>query len=164
MSLKKILLVGNGPYLNRGCEAIVRGTMEIIRKEFGSGFDVDAFSYLKPSYVQSQQEAESDTAIKNYSLWNKRWSRDWWELQMVRRFGISKDCPSARLRNSLKNADAALLVGGDNYTFDYGFPYNHIEVNNFIQKAGVPLVLWGASVGPFDSLPDLKPVILDHLK
>ncbi|MGH2713716.1 MAG: hypothetical protein ACRDSN_10900 [Pseudonocardiaceae bacterium] len=30
-----VLLVGNGPYLNRGCEAMVRGTAVVLRAAFG---------------------------------------------------------------------------------------------------------------------------------
>jgi hypothetical protein len=39
-ALPHFLLVGNGPYLNRGCEAIVRGTMAILCQAFGEGFRV----------------------------------------------------------------------------------------------------------------------------
>ena len=50
----KILLVGNAPHRNRGCEAIVRGTMEILSATYGGDLDVPLGVSGSPETVAAQ--------------------------------------------------------------------------------------------------------------
>jgi colanic acid/amylovoran biosynthesis protein len=74
-----VLLVGNGSYQNRGCEAIVRGTMEILRREFGSEIRAQAGVYADASIVREQSAREADAAVSSFCLdgMGPRWSRVW---------------------------------------------------------------------------------------
>lgn len=58
--LPRLLLVGNGPHSNRGCEAIVRGTMAILRKEYGGSFRVTLGTFDSVSAVAYQAAQETD--------------------------------------------------------------------------------------------------------
>ena len=61
--LSKFLFVGNGPYKNRGCEAIVRGTMNILRQHFGKNICADVGIYGNVSLLQEQLVNESDQNV-----------------------------------------------------------------------------------------------------
>jgi polysaccharide pyruvyl transferase WcaK-like protein len=52
------------------------------------------------------------------------------------------------------NAVCALQIGGDNYSLDYGRPEEVISLDSYLHGRRVPIVLWGASVGPFESDPE----------
>ena len=65
-SSNRILFVGNGSYQNRGCEAIVRGTMEILRKTIGADVGIDAGSYGSAEGIRVQEAEETDGAIHNF--------------------------------------------------------------------------------------------------
>jgi colanic acid/amylovoran biosynthesis protein len=163
------ILVGNGPYSNRGCEAIVRGTLAILRREFGDRVRVTVVSMAPKDVVDRQAAVESDSAIAHiaHDRGRGRWSADWAHLQILkclhpfsdvyyRPRDLPKLLTSRRygvLDAHLKSADAVLQIGGDNYSLDYGWPEAFLAVDRYVQRHGVPVVLWGASVGPFDAAP-----------
>ena len=62
------LLVGSGPYTNRGCEAIVRGTMAILHRQFGEDFRVTLASFETPDIVAAQAAHEIDPLITHVAL------------------------------------------------------------------------------------------------
>lgn len=162
------LLVGNGPYQNRGCEAIVRGTMEILRQEFGPDIHAKAGVYAASNIVQEQNTAETDAAVNSFCLdgMEPRWSRVWWEMQVNRRLGTSFAAQHRPLVKPLSSACVALEVGGDNYSLYHtgGKPERFMAVDRFIQKRGIPVVLWGASVGLFDRDSIFAPIMFRHLR
>lgn len=148
---KKFLFMGNSSYSNRGCEAIVRGTMEIFRREFE---EVTITSAYFPDQGCSDAEGELDNAIHHNPLrFLPRWSASWFAWQALKR--MSEDQAGHLYFRSLQieadKADAILLVGGDNYSLDYGALSLelHKRVSLFGFGSGKPVVLWGASIGPF---------------
>lgn len=161
------LLVGNGSYQNRGCEAIIRGTMEILRREFGPDTRAQAGVYAIAKLVGEQTAAETDPSIHSFSLdgMGPRWSRAWWEMQANKRLGTSCVAQHRPVAEALSGTCVALEVGGDNYSINHhnGRPEIFMAMDRFIQKRGVPVVLWGASVGPFDSDPVFAPHMFNHL-
>jgi polysaccharide pyruvyl transferase WcaK-like protein len=159
------LLVGNGPYHNRGCEAIVRGTMEILRREFGPDIHAEAGVYASDEVVASQNIHELDPAIHSFPIMGMgpRLSRKWWASQANRRLGCRFSPQCWDWQPLLKTTAVALEVGGDNYSLDYGKPDGFLDMDRFIQRRGIPIVLWGASVGPFDDAPEFAARIFTHL-
>ena len=166
MAPANFLLVGNGTYLNRGCEAIVRGTMEILRHEFGDDTKVTLVSIGSAEAVRRQAENEYDPYITHLPMnWEfKRWSKLWWQRQCNKHLGTCMGAPLAVLAPHLPTADAILEIGGDNYSLDYGLPWLFVEMDRVIMKRRRPLVLWGASVGPFDKNPRFKQTMVSHLQ
>jgi len=64
----------------------------------------------------------------------------------------------------LKEAKAVLSVGGDNYSLDYGKPLLFTMLDDLVLKHNKPIIIWGASVGPFDKIPDFERYMTAHLK
>lgn len=162
----KLFFVGNGSYQNRGCEAIVRGTMEILRRRISPELQIDAGSYGDPGTIQSQAEREIDPAIKNFRLTSSapRWSRHWFESQANHRIGTTFAAHHAGLKSRAKDRQFALEIGGDNYSLDYGIPRHLLAMDNFLQSHGVPVVVWGASIGPFNREPAFEQEMFSHLQ
>jgi colanic acid/amylovoran biosynthesis protein len=163
-----VLLVGNGPYLNRGCEAIVRGTAVILRAAFGPDVRIlhaCTSTAVPPAEVERQNRAETDPGIKHISIAQdpSRGSRAWLAWQLSRRLRLRVPGPYGALDPPLADARVMLEVGGDNYSLDYGFPWPLMELDRHAARRGVPVVLWGASVGPFDSRPDVAGEMHSHL-
>jgi colanic acid/amylovoran biosynthesis protein len=162
----QFVFVGNGSYQNRGCEAIVRGTMEILRQEFGEPIQVSAGVYADQAEIQKQNIEEIDSAILSRSISGvgPRLSLKWWAAQANKRLGARFEPQHWGMKSVTQNAIAALEVGGDNYSLDYGRPENFMALDNFLQAQGLPVVLWGASVGPFDKDLEFAPRMFDHLR
>lgn len=167
MSTSRVALVGNAPYANRGCEAIVRGTMEILQATFGE-VNVVSGSFGNPELVRAQGVDETDDRIRHIPLWQtkalRRWTLPWVTHRVLRRFGRSGMLDYKALQESFTNVAVVLEIGGDNYSLDYGIPYDYVALDRWFFDRGIPVVLWGASVGPFDRLPKFERHMIQHLK
>ena len=158
------LFVGNGSHLNRGCEAIVRGTVNILRHSFGDCHFINAnFDVTNPPFMP--EETDSDITHKPIAFL-KRWSPKWITGQILKRTNqkLASIFYFGSLKGDIANSDAVLSVGGDNYSLDYGVPKQYINLDNYVLKQNKPLIIWGASVGSFDSNPEFAKVIHRHLK
>ena len=112
LRLPHFLLVGNGPYANRGCEAIVRGTLGILRREFGPDIRATVASFQHKSLVDRQAANETDPAITHVALERSldRWSRRWWHYQLLRVSRPRADLQHRMLDPHLPTACAALRL------------------------------------------------------
>ena len=167
LSAQPFLIVHGGPYIeNRGCEAILRGTLEILRHEFGSAARATVSVDASPQVVATQNASESDPSVSSFAMagGGPRWSADWWMGQFNRRFGTSFYPHFRVLKKPAKSAAVALQIGGDHYTLDYGQPLGFMAMDRYLQTLGLPVVIWGASIGPFDADPAFAPRIFDHLR
>ena len=156
--MNQFLLVGNAPYLNRGCEAIVRGTMKILRKSFGDDVLVTNASFGPRPVLEEQAKNEKDPAITNVHLDGEttRFSKRWLLQRLNQRLGASIGMPYPILDTALNQSCAALEVGGDNYSLDYGEPWSFLELDWYLESRGIPVSIWGASVGPFSANPGFE--------
>ena len=161
-----LLFVGNGPYRNRGCEAIVRGTMEILSDTFGVDLSVRAGVMASPEAVRLQAESETDPRITHFSVSQvgQRFSRKWWLAQANKHLGTVFQHHVDDLHPHLAGGAIALQVGGDNYSLDYGRPLAFMAIDRMLKRHNVPVIIWGASVGPFDDDPDFAPQMFEHLR
>jgi len=185
MASPHFLLVGNGPYANRGCEAIVRGTMAILRREFGEDVRVTVASFGPPDEIARQAVTETDAHIRHVWLpystvrgvapFSMAWfRRQFWRVhgKLLRSSGrptlspndIERVIDLGNLNGSASDADCALQIGGDNYSLDYGLPIGFMRIDRYLWSAGVPVVLWGASVGPFGAHPQFAIEMFTHLR
>ncbi|MCL6582187.1 MAG: polysaccharide pyruvyl transferase family protein [bacterium] len=161
------ILAGNGPYENRGCEAIIRGTVEILRHYFNDPHFVAVSNYTSCSQLKRQKLSEIDPAIIHKRVKPlKKFEFDWF-LWILARFLYP---PGKRyilyqeMLPYLKKAAAVLSVGGDNYSLDYGIPVRFTELDEVVLAKRKPMVIWGASVGPFDRIPEYERYMIEHLK
>jgi colanic acid/amylovoran biosynthesis protein len=168
------ILAGNGPYANRGCEAIVRGTTKILREHFKDP------SFLCLTHIQSEEQfrrqclEETDPAITHLrarkvsmrQVLQSFWKPDTWIYAYQSLFDPAalKYQVYREMLPHLDGATAVLSVGGDNYSLDYGVPRLFTGLDDIVLEKKKPLAIWGASVGPFDTMPDYERYMSHHLR
>ncbi|MFH1897590.1 MAG: polysaccharide pyruvyl transferase family protein [Candidatus Desantisbacteria bacterium] len=161
------VLAGNGPYDNRGCEAIVRGTVEILREYFNDPRFVVASVFHDRNQFHSQCFGETNNAITHISINTAKRYNFTWQLRQINRILHLQNIafyPYKNMDLPVKEAIAVLSIGGDNYSLSYSKPDLYLALDDFVLKRNSPLIIWGASVGPFDKDPDFEAKIIPHLK
>jgi colanic acid/amylovoran biosynthesis protein len=155
-SAKTFLFIGNGSTANRGCEAILLSTIDMLEVAFsGSTFincsykddRIGEAPYLRRSNLIHRPHPPRRTIRGILWQFRKRMFRHRFNFQGL-----------------LTRADAVFALGGDNYSLDYGVPMEFFRANEVVVNAKKPLVLWGASVGPFTSKPDFERYAREKLK
>lgn len=161
------ILAGHGPD-NRGNEAIIRGTIKILRHYFDSpkflvlGF----YSTKKQIEEESLKETDADIIYKGASTFGKLKP-----ARILNRIALS--CLNDKKRSNfvykdiipyLERSRAVLSVGGDNYSFDYGKPTLFTDLDNLVLSKNKPIIIWGASVGPFNKDIKYENYIKEHFK
>ena len=172
---ERLLFIGNGPFSNHGCEAIIRGTIRILNKSFD-----------QPKFINmpcaSAAQITSDRSFKTGSIKDlleiplpprspkSRWSLKGIMFRAGARFGPFPFGFQGHqdfmhdFAKYLDNFDVALQVGGDNFSFDYyGYGVSYMAMNKVLARKGIPVVIWGASVGPFSSKPFSEKWVIKQL-
>lgn len=146
--MKNIVLFAHGTHENRGCEAIVRGTAELLYNEF-EDVDIKVGSYNR--YIDEKVEVPY---VKGYldqryvkTRFSLSWIRSIIQMHLLRdKLGFFEWLHKDVIK-TLNKAEVALSVGGDNYC--YSTPYSIYAVNRAIKRdTNAKLVLWGASIEP----------------
>jgi colanic acid/amylovoran biosynthesis protein len=168
------ILAGNGPYTNRGCEAIVRGTAKILREHFKDPHFLCVTHIQNEEQFQKQCLEETDPAITHlhsYRMNRRKAIRDFWKpetwLYAYQHFFDTASFKYHVYRDMLPHLDdaaAVLSVGGDNYSLDYGIPRLFTGLDDIVLGKKKPMVIWGASVGPFNAIPEYERYMSDHLQ
>ena len=161
----KFLLIGDGRYSNRGCEAIVRGTVEILSRKYS-----DAEYLLSPFGKNLEDDARSENdkrimhRIPNPPL--KKYSLPWMKYRLPRKFFPSNydNYLFGVQMKALQDSVCSLMLGGDNYSMDYGIPHEFIRFNELLIAENKPQILWGGSIGPFSSNADVEKIMSSQLQ
>jgi len=161
MKDQRIIMVGHGAFANRGCEAIVRCTVDALRSLFPDA----ALSLVSHRYRADAQIAkEMGLELINeypppFSVLPPLACRATYRLG---RFYRWRSRYKAKLygRN-----DAVVSLGGDNITPEYPLAGVRIFIDELrvAQQMGVVTVLWGATLGPFDE-PAYRSLVLPVLQ
>lgn len=157
---KTFLLAGHGGCYNRGCEAIIRTTMMMIRDEFKDPFILlSSFDHINDARIDLGQNVRVVPA-RLTEAW-KRGTWPWSVRQICKLFSGERSLLLEYLPiiKAVKKADMVLSVGGDNYSMDYGLPTYYFELNKLVKKAGKKLVIWAASIGPFSDDGKIKDIV-----
>lgn len=161
----RIYLSGQRTFGNRGCEAIVRATVTLMREHVPSAeFLVPSTDPVRDS---RQWPGAAEQGVHFVPAWQPRHGRWWVRLQqlpvpVLKRARWPLPAP-AWLRRQLASVDAVLAIGGDNYSLDYRLPTPVMAVDAWAMDMGCPVALWGASVGPFDREPHFFDTVAAHL-
>jgi colanic acid/amylovoran biosynthesis protein len=154
----KIMMFAHGGSLNRGCEAIVRSSNNIIKERINGA-----------KIFLSSQKPDSDNVLDKLdgiydgsSLSIKKYSYEWFISALrIKLFNDESYALGKIEQNTIKHIeemDVFLSIGGDNYC--YGEQPNWYEINKRVKAKGKKLVLWGCSIGEEDmskrKLDDLK--------
>jgi len=140
--------------------------MRILESSFGDDISVESGVYGTTENIIRQQAEESDRRIHHFRLRaaRPRWSCEWFAHQSNKYLNAQFAGVHAPIQKRKNGTIVALEIGGDNYSLDYGIPGHFLEMDRYLQSLGIPVVLWGASVGPFDGVPQFKDQMLDHLR
>ncbi|MCX7113990.1 MAG: polysaccharide pyruvyl transferase family protein [Proteobacteria bacterium] len=167
---KRIYLTGQNNFGNRGCEALVRSTVALLRRQLGGDVKVRVPSNdIVRDSAQWPDSADCGVAFVPtphepwlYVQWNRlcRFVPGWLHLPWP------KLRPSQALAEELAACDAVLIIGGDNYSLDYGLAslFFFVGIAEAALRLGKPVALWGASVGPFARLPAVERQMEAHLR
>lgn len=144
--------------LNRGCEAIVRSSTNIIKEKIN-----DAKVYLASDRPETDKMiTELDDIYDGANCNIKKYSYDWWLSSFRVKFFHDESYALDRIHRNItrhiKDMDVYLSIGGDNYC--YGEQPGWYEIDRRVKEQGKKLVLWGCSIGEEDmserKLEDLK--------
>jgi len=169
------ILAGNGPYENRGCEAIVRGTVKILREFFTDPQFLCISHYHNEQQFRDDCSKETDKAIHHVSSFRMNTNEiitNLWKPEVCA-YGFRRLFSPESLKYQifkemlpyLDQASAVLSVGGDNYVLEYNcVPSLYTDQDTLVLERGKPLFIWGASIGPFDALPEYERFMINHLR
>ena len=158
--MEHVLLIGIGGVYNYGCEAIVRGTVEILRR-VNPQMQIAYASYNYEDDKRRLKDCDIKIIPRSHV---KKWSL----ANIIRKglsyMGIYYSLPFDET-DWLDGFDTVFSIGGDMYTlssqnrFDTSLP-------TFLHKCqtkGLKYILWGASVGKFEKNPKALKFFSRHL-
>lgn len=159
--MNNILLIGISGVYNLGCEAIVRGTVSIL-KSLNPHIKITYASYSYDTDVQSLSDC--DLMILKRPK-RKRWSIKNVTRKLLSFIGIDLIIDFDDI-SIVSGFDAVFSIGGDIYTLNRDGSYckGLISFANKCIDKGIPYILWGCSVGPFEKNPLIKNIFAEHLK
>lgn len=138
----KILLYGNGGSGNHGCEAIIRGTHELLQLPMriqSSAPDEDAhYGVGEVGDIHNAVSTDRNPLSFLIAYLKLKLKNDYAAMDSL--------AYETGIREARGKADIALSVGGDNYC--YGGTEIYAYLNKMYHKAGFKTVLWGCSVEP----------------
>ena len=161
----KFLLIGIDGVFNYGGEGIIRGTIRLLKERWPN---------CSITYASRQPETDSirlsDIDSLNIIQSTQRWTMKRIILGLARRLGIGEGSPLPLKLSLVKSFDIILSIGGDNYGFmDTKNKIHHntislIRLGEYALRKKKKFVIWGASIGPFDSAPSIRDYFARHLE
>ena len=142
----------NGLY-NYGCEAIVRGTVRLLRLA-----DPEAEIIYFSTRKDEDEKAIKDLGIEVRQINRRHLSIPERGINKIRReMAIPKQINDEDFAAVLDACDTVISIGGDIYTIPgylrekkrYTYFNKMIEFGNLAKKKGKKLIIIGASIGPF---------------
>ena len=138
----KTILYGNGSCQNHGCEAIVRGTFELLKWPLmiaSESLDADKQYGLDQFCDVYDAKAGSPGKLQ--------FARAYLKLKMMGDYTAMDGLPYLpTIRKLSEKATLALSIGGDNYCYTNQKFYAFL--NKAYQDNGIKTVLWGCSIEP----------------
>lgn len=144
----KYFLFDHAGSLNRGCEAIIRGTMNIIsRADKSAAFklasyrpETDSAIGIETCYMESRELTKFENFISALNV----------KIAHSEKYALRK--MYSPVIEQAKDCDVCLSIGGDTYC--YGDNAATREITAELHRQGKKTVLWGASVGEEDLSPE----------
>lgn len=138
----KTILYGNGSCGNHGCEAIVRGTFELLQ----TPLIVSSENMYEDKRYGLDQFCELYDAKAGHPS-RLQFAKAYLKMKLTNDYTAMDGLPYLNTVRQLKGkAGLALSVGGDNYCYSNQKFYAFL--NETYQNIGLKTVLWGCSVEP----------------
>ena len=154
----RIMMYGHDGSLNRGCEAIVRSSSDMIKNGIkGSKIILASGKPETDKELKKLDEIFNGSAMEfRPNLFQKIRIASEVRLLKSEHYALGKIYKN--VIEKIDYIDVLLSIGGDNYC--YGEQPGFYEINRRVKKKGKKLVLWGCSIGEEDiserKLEDLK--------
>ncbi len=161
----KFLFTGNSHFLNKGCEAISRGTVEILSNRFpGAKFIICSIGYNVYEDALNESNPLIEHRIPVQEI--KKYSLTWFKYYvLLRQFpSFAKKYITHVEHQAMLEADCGFHLGGDMYSLEYGKPNRLVTLDSEMINTGKPFVHWGSSIGPFTKDPEFENLMKSHLK
>lgn len=138
-----VILYAHGGSGNHGCEAIVRSTVEMMKKqdiyiasrkpEEDKKYGIDNIAHVYPE-KKSPRKLSID------------FGKAYWQLKVKHNYWDMDQLFYEEAFSNIKNCKIAMSIGGDNYC--YADVQSYILMHNIYLKRNIKTVLWGCSVEP----------------
>ena len=142
--MKDVLMYCHKGSGNHGCEAIIRGTMNVLN-------NAEDFKYTLVSEDPSQDIeygiGEKANVVKEQNPVKKntfKFVKAYLDLKLKKDYTKMNDLAYEEAMTSINKNGVSLSIGGDNYC--YGDHSKYIMLHNLSRKYGNKTVLWGCSV------------------
>lgn len=126
---------------NHGCEAIVRGTHEILKQ------DLNLFSFSPEDEIKYKLNEIVEVYPDTGSPINSKTFRYFLAALQVKFFKKTLKMTKLKKRNffsKIEKGDICLSIGGDNYT--YQGVWELADYNKILHQKGAKTILWGCSI------------------
>jgi colanic acid/amylovoran biosynthesis protein len=155
--MSKVLLVGHSGSFNKGCEALVRSTVDIVQRHLHpegiSLMSDDPQSDIKAIAHDLPHIPINNALPKVGGKFSPSWILERVESRIIRR--IKSGLPSYatwRNRRFYQNIDVVISIGGDTFSDDYEGPSAYFGELDLARRNGAFTMIWAASIGPFKRL------------
>lgn len=166
--MKKFYLAGHESLYNRGCEALVRSIVSILRAQFpgcecyvpSTQIDLDRSQW--PDAEASGVRFIDAPGMPAQLIW---WSRAYKRMPgLAARWLPRPEMPVAYVK-LLQQCDAMIMTGGDVLSLDYsaGSLLKWVAQAETALRHKVPVVLWASSIGPFSANARIEAFMARHL-
>ncbi len=147
--MKKINLYYHAGSQNHGCEAIVRGTKEILKQKLKlfSFASEDEVKYKVTEIVEVCDDIE--TPIKRKSF---KYLCVALQVKFFKKTTLSTKFRKVQFFSKINKGDICLSIGGDNY--NYQGIRELADYNEILHQKGAKTILWGCSIDE-ELIPDL---------
>lgn len=165
----KFYLAGQHNFGNRGCEALVRSILSIVRQRLPEAtFHVPTHDRSRDGAQWPQLAAAGGEFIEApaFPPAIKWWNRIVTRMPALTPVWEPRYTPTSSVTRTFSGCDAVLMIGGDVISLDYGpgtlFLWSGLM--DAAHRAGIPTMLFAASVGPFDASPPIERFMVKHLR
>lgn len=142
--MRKVFLVGHTGSVNRGCEAIVRSTIKLLKKN-GITNIILGTSDIKSdinSQINTICELMGTREISNKSFEGVLGGI---ERRLLKRYNYTEYCRNKNIIKRIDPEDIVFVIGGDTYCYQEP-PYNAYMFNKYAKRKGAKTVLWACSI------------------
>ena len=138
--MSKILLAGHTGSINRGCEAIVRSTVKLLKEE--GIYDI----CMTSDNITDDKKVRLDTVCKIYPTQRVSKYSPRKIIAKVFKTYFKSYMLDEKLRQQkiFDEDDVVLMIGGDTYC--YGRPIGYYAAHRLAKKQGAKTVLWACSL------------------
>jgi len=165
----RFYFAGHSNFGNRGCEALVRSSVLLLEEQFGKievlvpSYNPGADARQWPEHAQHGVRFVRAPELPTGIIWWHRFAK---VAPALKNFWLPSYQVPADIEAEIDTADVIIMIGGDVITLDYGLVSLlwHVGLANHFRQKGKPVMLWGASTGPFTAEPAIERFMTNFLR